>query len=48
MWRDNLVANGGLKEMGNGHQMLVAKTEGKLLEDSRICSGRGSLTATIW
>ena len=36
MWRENSVA-GGLKEMGNGHEMLVAETEGKLLEDSRMC-----------
>ena len=36
VWLENTVANDGLKEMWNGHVMLVEKTEGKLLQYSRI------------
>jgi len=36
MRRDNPVAFGGLKEKWNVHVMLVAKTEGKVLEYSKI------------
>ena len=34
--RENCVGNGGVKEMWNGHVMLVEKTEGKRLKYSRI------------
>jgi len=36
MWRENWVASGGLREMWIEYEMLVAKGEEKLLEDSRI------------
>jgi len=36
MWREKTVANGGLKEKWNGHEMLVTKTEEKFLEYTRI------------
>jgi len=35
MWRENWVASGGLREMRIEYEMLVAKFEEKLLEDSR-------------
>ena len=48
VWRENWVGNGGLEEMCYWYELLVAKSEGKLLEYSRICSGQGSQTTTIW
>jgi len=36
MWPEKSLANGGLKEVWNGHEKLVAKAEGNLLEYSRI------------
>jgi len=34
--RENWVGSGGLEEMWNEHVMFGAKTEGKLLEYSRL------------
>ena len=36
MWRENSVANGGLKEMSNECETLVVKSGGNLLEDLRM------------
>ena len=36
MWRENSVYNGGMKEMGSGYEVLVAKCEWKLLDGSGI------------
>jgi hypothetical protein len=36
MFCENRVSNGGLKEMGNGYEILVTKSIGKLLEDPGI------------
>jgi len=35
-WRENWVGNGGLNNMWKGHVMLLEKSEGKLIEYSRI------------